>query len=107
MLLERMRKAEQRVTQLTAYLAAEPHAAPLWNDVATKVEADRVRERIAAGGSALDLSSPDWRMRTDDATLRVDYRCANCGVPKGHLNVKLVWRQGLWLVRGVDMVPSA
>jgi hypothetical protein len=108
LLLERMRKAEQRVAQLTAYLAAEPRAAPLWNDVQTQAAADRVRERIAAGdGGRLNLASPNWSMQPDDATLSVDYQCGSCRVPKGRLNVKLVWRQGLWLVRGVDLAPSA
>jgi hypothetical protein len=103
-----MRKAEQRVAQLTAYLAAEPRAAPLWNDIQTQAAADRVRERISAGdGGRLDLASPNWSMQPDDATLSVDYQCGSCGVPRGRLNVKLVWRHGLWLVRGVDLAPSA
>ena len=107
-LLERMRKAEQRVAQVTAYLAADPRAAPLWNDIQTQASADRVRAQIAvAKGSRLNLVKPNWRLQTDNATLNVQYQCDSCQVPNGRLDVSLVWRQGLWLVRGVDLAPSA
>lgn len=107
-LLERMQKAEQRVAQLTAYLSAQPGAAPLWNDPKTAQDAERIRKRIAAGqGNAFELASPNWQLQRDNATFNVDYRCSGCRVRQGRLDVELVWREGLWLVRGVGLAPSA
>lgn len=109
-LLERMRQAERRVAQVTAYLAARPGAAPLWNDPGTEAEASRARARInARRGAALELSKPAWRLQRDNASLSADYRCrmAGGGVGEGRLDVQLVWREGLWLVRGIDLAPAA
>lgn len=110
LLLERMRQAERRVAQVTAYLAARPGAAPLWNDPATEAEASRARARInARRGAELELSKPAWRLQSDNASLSADYRCrrAGGGVGEGRLDVQLVWREGLWLVRGIDLAPAA
>ena len=106
-LLDRMRKAEQRVTQVAAYLAATPGAAPLWNDVRTQGSADRLRQQLAAGqGGVLLFAAPNWQLRPDNASFSGTYRCARCGIPEGRLNVQLIWREGLWLVRGVGLAPS-
>jgi hypothetical protein len=109
-MLERMRQAERRVAQVTAYLAAKPGAAPLWNDTQTEFDAERVRERInARHGAKLELSKTSWRLQHDSAKLSADYRCrtAGGGVGEGRLDVQLVWREGLWLVRSVDLAPAA
>lgn len=109
-MLERMRQAERRVAQVTAYLAAKPGAAPLWNDTQTEFDAERVRDRInVRRGSKLELSKPSWRLQRENASLSADYRCrtATGGVGEGRLDVQLVWREGLWLVRGVDLAPAA
>lgn len=108
LLLDRMHKAEQRVAQLTAYLAAQPGATPLWNDLQTARNAERIRNRIAAShGTALKLASPNWQLQPDNATLNVNYSCGACRVQQGRLDVQLVWREGLWLVRGVGLAPAA
>lgn len=109
-LLERMRQAEHRVAQVTAYLAAKPGAAPLWNDPQTEAVALQLREQInARRGARIELSKPAWRLQRDSASLSADYRCrtAGGGVGQGRLDVQLVWREGLWLVRGVDLAPAA
>lgn len=109
-MLERMRQAEHRVAQVTAYLAAKPGAAPLWNDPQTESQAERLRIRInARRGAKLELTKPSWRLQRDSASLSADYRCrtAGGGVGQGRLDVQLVWREGLWLVRGVDLAPAA
>jgi hypothetical protein len=107
-LLERMHKAEQRVAQVAAYLSATPGAAPLWNDVRTQADADRLKRRIAVRqGSALQLLAPDWQLRPTDASYSGTYRCDGCDNRQVRLQVQLVWREGLWLVRGVGLGPSA
>lgn len=102
-----MKKAEARVAQVTAYLAAQPGAAPLWNDLKAAQDAERIRNRIAASqGTALDLATPNWQLQRDNATLSVDYRCNQCRVRHGRLDVQLIWREDLWLVRGIGLAPS-
>lgn len=108
LLLDRMQKAEQRVAQLTAYLAAQPGAAPLWNDLQTAQNAERIRARIAAStGAEVEFATPNWQLQRDNANLSLDYRCAGCRVRQGRIDVQLVWREGLWLVRGIGLAPSA
>ena len=106
----RLPLAEQRITQLTGYLAARPGAVPLWDNVQAMSETNDARQRInARKGSRLELGRPAWRMRPEQADLSADYRCrsgdgAPCG---GRLEVTLVWREGLWLVHGITLGPSA
>jgi curved DNA-binding protein CbpA len=107
-LLDRMHKAEQRVAQVAAYLSATPGASPLWNDVRTQADADRLRRRLAGRqGAALQLLAPNWQLRPDDASYSSPWRCDRCGMGEGRLEVRLVWREGLWLVRSVGLGPSA
>ena len=107
-LIDRMRKAEQRVAQVAAYLSSIPGAAPLWNDVRTQADADRIRRRLSVRqGSALRLLAPNWQLQPGDASFSSPYRCDRCAMDEGHLDVQLVWREGLWLVRGVGVGPSA
>lgn len=106
----RLPLAEQRVAQLAGYLASQPRAVPLWDNVQAMTETNQARDRInVRKGSRLELGRPAWRMRPEQATLNTDYRCRSsddnpCG---GRLEVTLVWREGLWLVRGVTLGPSA
>jgi hypothetical protein len=109
-MFNRMRQAEHRVAQVAAYLAAKPGAAPMWNDPAAEAEASQLRARLnARKGSKLELSRPNWRLQADSASLSADYRCRSAGnAPcEGRLDVKLVWREGLWFVRNVGVGPSA
>src|SRR5690606_22683169 len=55
-LVERMRQAEKRMAQVTAYLSARPGAAPLRNDPQTEAAAKQVRARIRPHrGARLEL----------------------------------------------------
>jgi hypothetical protein len=102
--------AEQRILQVAGYLASRPEAVPLWDSVAAMTETDQVRQRLnARKGSKLELSGRAWRMRPEQASLTADYRCRsdNEAPCNGRLEVKLVWREGLWLVRGVSLGPAA
>lgn len=106
----RLPLAEQRIAQLTGYLASRPNAVPLWDNVQAMTETDQARQRLnARKGSQLELSGRAWRMRPEQASLSADYRCrSSSDVPcNGRLQVTLVWREGLWLVHGVTLGPSA
>lgn len=108
LLMERMNKARQRVAQVAAYLSATPGAAPLWNDVRTQADADRVRQQLAfRPGETFRFDAPNWQLRPDNASFSGAYRCSRCGVKEGRLEVRMVWREGLWLVRGVVLGPAA
>jgi hypothetical protein len=109
-MFNRMRLAEQRVAQVAAYLAAKPGAAPMWNDPQTEAQAARLRTQLnARKGTKLELARPAWRLQPDNASLSADYRCRSAGSEpcQGRLDVELVWREGLWLVRDVGLGPSA
>jgi hypothetical protein len=106
----RLPLAEQRVAQLAGYLAARPGAVPLWDNVQAMTETNQARQRLnARKGSRLELGRPAWRMRPEQANLSADYRCRSEGSTPclGRLEVTLVWREGLWLVHGVSLGPSA
>lgn len=109
-MFNRMRQAEQRVAQVADYLAARPGAAPMWNDPQTEAEASRLRTQLnARKGTKLELTSPAWRLQADSASMSAGYRCrsADSDPCQGRLDIKLVWREGLWLVRDVGLGPSA
>ena len=106
----RLPLAQERVAQLAGYLASQPRAVPLWDNVQAMAETNEARDRInARKGSRLEFGRPAWRMRPEQATLNTDYRCRkDDGTPcNGRLEVTLVWREGLWLVRGVSIGPAA
>ena len=107
--VERMRQAEKRVAQVTAYLAARPGAAPLWNDPQAKAAALQARARIRPHqGARLELIEPQWRLQRDSASVSAGYTVrSDGGAGQGRLDVQLVWREGLWLVRGVELAPAA
>lgn len=102
--------ARERVAEVTGYLVSLPRAVPLWDSVQALAETNEARHRLNANnGTALELAGPVWRMWPDRATFNVSYSCrpatgASCG---GRLEVLLVWREGLWLVRSVTVEPSA
>lgn len=106
----RLPLAEQRVAQLAGYLASRPEAVPLWDNVQAMTETNQARQRLnVRKGSKLELSGRAWRMRPEQASLSADYRCRSYsdGPCNGRLEVTLVWREGLWLVRGIVLGPSA
>lgn len=109
-MFERMRQAEIRIAEVTAFLAAKPDASPMWNDVDTQSAARQIRSRInARRGARLELIKPTWRLQRDQASVSADYRCRTTGdgVGKGRLDVQLVWREGMWLVRGIELAGPA
>jgi hypothetical protein len=76
--------------------------------VRTQAEADRLRRQLAAqSGGTLQFATPSWQLQAGAASFSGNYRCARCVRPEGRLDVQLVWREGLWLVRGVGLGPSA
>lgn len=106
----RLPLAEQRVAQLAGYLASRPEAVPLWDNVQAMTETNQARQRLnVRKGSKLELSGRAWRMRPEQASLSADYRCRSYsdGPCNGRLEVTLVWREGLWLVRGIVLGPAA
>src|SRR5690606_24147578 len=108
-LVERMRLAERRMSQVTDYLAAKPGAAPLWNDPQAEAAARQARTQIRPRrGAKFELIEPQWRLQQDNASISAGYKVrSDGGAGQGRLDVHLVWREGLWLVRGVELAPAA
>lgn len=108
--LARMRQAEQRVAEVAGFLAAKPGAVPLWNDPRVLAEATRLRTQLnARKGSRLDLGRPSWRLSAERARISAPYRCRSAASApcEGTLGIDLVWREGMWLVRDVDLGPPS
>lgn len=104
LLTDRMRKAELRLGQVTAYLASSPDAAPLWNDAAIAEQAAQLRKRFTRQTGCPEVDGETWRLHRDNAHASAAWRCRNT---RGRLDVELVWREGMWLVRGIDLAPAA
>ena len=104
LLATRMRAAEQRLGQVTAYLASTPDAAPLWNDAAIAEQAARLRKRFDRRDGCPEFDRESWRLHRDNAHASAAWRCRS---ERGTLDVELVWREGMWLVRGIDLAPAA
>lgn len=104
LMAERLRQAEQRLGQVTAYLASSPDAAPLWNDAGTAERAARLRSRFDRRDGCPEFDAEVWRLHLDNAHASTAWRCRS---ERGRLEVELVWREGMWLVRGVDLAPAA
>ena len=104
LLARRLQQAEQRLGQVTAYLASSPDAAPLWNDAAIAEQAAQLRKRFDRRNGCPEFDSETWRLHRDNAHASAGWRCRS---ERGRLDVELVWREGMWLVRGIDLAPAA
>ncbi len=107
-LVERVRLARQRAREVTAYIS-DPQARtpPVWNDLDTQQHAEGLRRDFQAAGvnKRLALQRPDWRISRDDARLEAAYRCSGRCSDGDHgvLRMQLGWRNGMWLVRELEM----
>lgn len=104
LLAQRMQMAERRLGQVTAYLASSPDAAPLWNDASIAEQAAQLRQRFNRRNGCPEFDGEVWRLHRDNAHASAAWRCRS---ERGRLDVELVWREGMWLVRGIDLAPAA
>jgi hypothetical protein len=104
----RLQLAQRRADEVVRYLGQRRDAVPLWNAPGAQAEADSALERLNARPGSLEVSQANWRIGTDHASLEAIYRCrhANTAPCQGRVAVELVWREGLWLVRGVRLAPA-
>lgn len=107
---ERMNEARRRADLVLAYLA-DPTAGlpPVWNDVPTLREAQRIHaelhDRLGAPRSVrVELHDPRWSLTPAGASLASRYRTAN---EQGRVGIEFTWREGQWLVRAISLVPDA
>lgn len=108
--------AQQRAHQIAMYLAAaDSRAPPVWNDLGTQQQAERLRRALHGRNAALDslgqsfaLTDPQWRIRVDAAMLDSGYRLAGTRytAETGRLRMTMVWREGRWLVSRVLLNPA-
>lgn len=88
--------------QLLDYLRAPRRPAPpIWSSPAVETDAARLRQELHAEGR-VRLGEAQWRIGSDNAVLEsavVAGRAPRGGV----LTARLRWRDGYWLVTGMDM----
>lgn len=107
-LVEQVRLARQRADEVTAFLS-DPQARtpPVWNDPGIQMHAEGLRSTLQAGGARkrIALQQPDWRISSSTARLQAAYRCTNrCSDGEhGVLRLQMAWRNGMWLVRELEI----
>lgn len=97
----RVQSARLAGEQLLHYLKSPRRAAPpIWSSPAVEADAQRLRQRLHADGRAR-LAGARWRIGNNEAVLE----SAVAGAPArgDQLTAHLRWRDGYWLVTGVEM----
>ena len=79
------------------------------DDPQAEAAARQARARIRPRrGAKLELIEPQWRLQKDNASISAGYKVRSDGdAGQGRLDVHLVWREGLWLVCGVELAAAA
>lgn len=81
-------------------------AHPAWNSPAVEQRAENLRRILDAGGS-LALESPQWRIGATHASLTARVRRGPVTEgADGWVTAELVYRDGMWLVSGVEVSGS-
>lgn len=90
--------------RLLAYLdRAGLPSPPIWNNPRIEAGAAQLGAVLRQSG-ARRIGEADWRIGSLQASLRQRYRVPDVGDRR--LHVDLVWREGQWLVRGVELEPA-
>lgn len=90
--------------RLLAYLdRAGLPSPPIWNNPRIEAGAAQLGAVLRQSG-ARRVGEADWRIGSLQASLRQRYRVPDVGDRR--LHVDLVWREGQWLVRGVELEPA-
>ncbi|WP_240098646.1 J domain-containing protein [Thermomonas flagellata] len=89
--------------RLLAYLdrAGQP-SPPIWNNPRVEAAAAQLGVVLRQSG-ARRVGEADWRIGSLQASLRQRYRIPEVGERRIHAD--LVWREGQWLVRGIELEP--
>ena len=89
--------------QLLDYLRAPRRPAPpIWSSPAVETDAARLRQELHAEGR-VRLGEAQWRIGSDNAVLESAVVVAGRAPRGGVLTARLRWRDGYWLVTGMDM----
>lgn len=102
----RVQSARSTGEQLLDYIGS-PHSAvpPIWSSPGVEEAARRLRDRLHAQARTR-LAAPRWRVGGDEAVLESTAARAGETVPNEQLTARLRWRDGYWLVTGVEMEPA-
>lgn len=99
----RVQSARLTGEQLLTYLGTARSAVPpIWSSPAVEEAALRLRNRIHAQGRAR-LAAPRWRVGVDEAELASTTIRAGAAGGNEQLTARLRWRDGYWLVTGVEL----
>lgn len=98
---ERVQDAREAGEQLLRYMASPGRSAPpIWNSPGIQSSADRLRQDLHRNGRQR-LGEAKWRIGRQTAALVVNTGSAT----DRHLTADMVWREGRWLVTGVNVEP--
>lgn len=99
----RIQSARQAGDQLLRYMRS-PHMAapPIWSSPAVEASADRLRRQLNDEGR-VRLAEGRWRIGGQEAELTSELTLRGETVSAGWLTASLQWRDGYWLVTGLNM----
>lgn len=110
----RLDLAQECFLQVATYLA-NPRAPlpPIWHDLQGILDAERQRTALYAratkgGRGRLQFDPPVWRLSEHEASASTHYRLLDRGgvAESGRLQLELVWRDRMWLVKRLQLEPQ-
>ncbi|GAA0708195.1 J domain-containing protein [Dokdonella soli] len=110
----RVELARQRVTDLTAYFGGfRTPSPPVWSNAGGQIGAEREhialhdRTQLRAAGE-FEVTDGTWRISDDAAALSAEYCLHNGRIvsESGHFSLSMIWRERMWLVTRVELVPA-
>jgi hypothetical protein len=75
---------------------------PIWSSPAVEASADRLRRQLNDEGR-VRLAEGRWRIGGQEAELTSELTLRGEAVSAGWLTASLKWRDGYWLVTGLNM----
>ena len=101
----RVQSARLTGAQLLDYLGRPRKAAPpIWSSPAVEMDAARLRQQLHMDGR-VRLAEPHWRIGVDEAVLESAALVTGGAARGGQVTARLRWREGYWLVTGIEMEP--
>lgn len=106
--LLRMREAQASLRATLAFLSRDNGAPPLWNDPRAAEQANRQRDALhrRVDVRRVELTASHWVLRDGDARVDASYATGGNAGEQGRLALRLVRREGRWLVSGLQLEPT-
>jgi hypothetical protein len=112
--VSRIDLARQRVRELGIYFGRlNTPPPPVWNDASTETGAEQQRSalhgraQLQAAGD-FDVDTITWRMSENATAVNAEYHLhrGRNNWESGRFSLEMIWREKMWLVTRVELVPA-